>query len=38
MFFGTTKSIAVEQSIYRYRKRLKVPVGPNLLGRVIKIV
>jgi len=35
MFFGTTKSIAVGQSIYRSRKRLKVPVGPNLLGRIV---
>ena len=35
MFFGTTKSIAVGQYIYRSRKRLKVPVGPNLLGRIV---
>ena len=35
MFFGTNKSIAVVQSIYRSRKRLQVPVGPNLLGRII---
>ena len=35
IFFGTTKFIAVGQSIYRSRKRLQVPVGPNLLGRII---
>ena len=35
MFFGTNKSIAVVQSIYRSRKRLQVPVGPNLLGRIV---
>jgi proton translocating ATP synthase F1 alpha subunit len=35
MFFGSTKSIAVGQHIYRSKKRLKVPVGSNLLGRIV---
>ena len=35
MFFGSTKSIAVGQYIYRSKKRLKVPVGPKLLGRIV---
>jgi proton translocating ATP synthase F1 alpha subunit len=35
MFFGSTKSIAVGQSIYRSRRRLKIPVGPTLIGRIV---
>ena len=35
MFFGSTKGIAVGQSIYRSKKRLKIPVGPSLLGRIV---
>jgi len=35
MFFGSTKSIAVGQFIYRSKKRLKVPVGTKLLGRIV---
>lgn len=35
MFFGSTKSIAVGQPIYRSRRRLKIPVGPTLIGRIV---
>jgi len=35
MFFGSTKTIAVGQYIYRSKKRLKIPVGPKLLGRIV---
>ena len=35
MFFGSTKGIAVGQFIYRSKKRLKVPVGTQLLGRIV---
>jgi len=35
MFFGSTKSISVGQSIYRSRRRLKIPVGPQLIGRIV---
>lgn len=35
MFFGTTKSIVVGEAIYRSFKRLKIPVGPSLLGRLV---
>ena len=35
MFFGSTKRITVGQFIYRSKKRLKVPVGTQLLGRIV---
>jgi len=35
MFFGSTKSIAIGQIIYRSYKRLKIPVGSKLLGRIV---
>jgi proton translocating ATP synthase F1 alpha subunit len=35
MFFGSTKNIEVGQTIYRSYKRLKIPVGSKLLGRIV---
>jgi proton translocating ATP synthase F1 alpha subunit len=35
MFFGSTQTIAVGQYIYRSKKRLKIPVGPEILGRIV---
>ena len=35
MFFETTKRIIVGKVIYRFFKRLKIPVGLSLLGRLI---
>jgi len=38
MFFGSTKNIRVGQRIYRSKKRLTMPIGTQILGRVIDSV
>ena len=38
MFFGSTKNIRVGQRIYRTKKRLTMPVGVEVLGRIIDSV
>jgi proton translocating ATP synthase F1 alpha subunit len=38
MFFGSTKNVLVGCSIYRTKKRLTIPVGSNVLGRIIDSV
>jgi len=35
MFFGSTKDLRVGQRIFRTKERLFIPVGTEILGRII---